>query len=85
MELRKLIENFTRRNIDVQRFENITEAKQRILYMIPPNATVGIGNSQTLKQMEVSDALRKRGSPVYDKSIATNHSEAKELSKRAIL
>lgn len=41
-------------------------AKNKILEMIPAEATVGIGDSTTVKQIGVIEELKKRGTTVYD-------------------
>jgi len=46
--------------------ENRETAKNKILEMIPVEATVGIGDSTTVKQIGVIEELKKRGTTVYD-------------------
>jgi hypothetical protein len=42
------------------------EANQKILALIPPEATVGIGDSTTMHQMGILEALRKRGAKILN-------------------
>jgi hypothetical protein len=46
--------------------ENREEAKGLILRIIPKEATVGVGDSTTLKQIGVIEELIKRGTTVFD-------------------
>jgi L-lactate utilization protein LutB len=43
-----------------------SEASERILEMIPANATVGVGGSVTLRELELVQALVERGNSVAD-------------------
>lgn len=81
----KLIENFNSRNIDVEFFNTLDEVRDKILDIIPLNKTVGIGNSQTLKKLNVSKALSERGNIVYDKTLASTKEEVRLLKKKSLL
>lgn len=83
--IRKLIGNLEARNIEAEYAENRTQALARILAAIPPAASVGIGNSQTLKALRVSETLTERGQPVYDKTFSRSPAEARSLKKKALL
>lgn len=84
-EIRTLIENFKTRNIDVAYCENLEEAKIRIMNLIPEDCTIGIGNSKTLKKMNISRELNYRGNIVYDKTLAKTKEESKKLKKKSML
>lgn len=81
----KIKENFRNRNIEVEFFQNLDDAKTRILEFIPKNSTVGIGNSQTLKKMNISQVLASRGNIVYDKTCAKSKEESTKLKKKSLL
>ena len=81
----KLIRNFKLRNIEVKYFENIGQAKESILSLIPMKATVGIGHSATLQKMNITEELISRGNTVFDKELAKDKIECKELKKKALL
>ena len=66
----EIIRNFKSRNIDVVFFEKLEEVKDRIMELIPVSCTIGIGNSQTLKEINISKLLMERGSIVFDKTLA---------------
>ena len=80
-----VVNSLARRNIEARYFENLDELEWELLSTVPVSATVGIGNSQTLKKIGISEKLRYRGNVVFDKTIASNKLESRELSKRAIL
>jgi len=84
-DLTNLVENFFSRNIEAKYFNNLDEARNEILKIIPEGDTVGIGNSQSLKKMLISEALSNRGNTVYDKTLAKTKEEIKILKKKSLL
>ena len=59
-----LIQNLAERNIAAYYFNSFDEAKSKLYEMIPMDATIGIGNSVTLKNMNISNELKNRGNTV---------------------
>lgn len=84
-KINKIIENFRQRNIDAAYFHSLGEAKERILDLIPNDTSIGIGNSQTLKTMKISQTLSARGNIVYDKTFAKTKEESKRLKRESLL
>lgn len=84
-QLEKIKNNFKSRNVEVEFFQRLDEVKDRILELIPPENTVGIANSQTLKKIMISHELTNRGNIVYDKTFAQNKEESILLKKKALL
>ena len=80
-----LIKNLATRNIEGYYFNNFDEAKSKIMRMISINDSVGIGNSITLKNMNISEVLKYRGNIVYDKTLAKTKEEGKELKMKSLL
>lgn len=80
-----LIKNLSDRNIEGYWCQNFHEAKKEIMNMIPVSESVGIGNSVTLKNMNLSIELSERGNVVYDKTLAKSKDEIKELKRKALL
>lgn len=80
-----LIENLSARNIEGLYFRTFEDAKGKILNLIPTGATVGVGNSVTLKNMNVTNALIDRGNTVFDKTKAKNEEESDMLKKKSLL
>ncbi|WDV44656.1 lactate utilization protein [Clostridiaceae bacterium M8S5] len=85
MKYQKLIENLNSRNIKAICCNDIKEANYKILDMIASSLTVGIGNSKTLKKMDISNILMGRGNIVYDKTLAKTDEQVKELKKKSLL
>lgn len=83
--IRNIIDNFKSRNIEAKYFKSLDDAKQEIIKLINKNETVGIGNSQTLKKMMISQELKDRGNIVYDKTYAKTKEESKLLKRKSLL
>lgn len=81
----ELIKNFKLRNIDVEYFETLRDVSERIKELIDLDATIGIGNSKTLKEMEISKDLLERGNIVYDKTLGKTKEEIRELKRKSLL
>lgn len=54
----------TRRGFIVHHAEDAAQAKQLLLSLISDGASVGIGGSMTIKQIDVTDALKQKGCSV---------------------
>jgi L-lactate utilization protein LutC len=80
----KLVENFKLRNIEVECFESLEAVKSYILDIVPIKSTIGIGHSATLQKMNITKSLLERGNVVYDKELAKNRDECKELKRKAL-
>ena len=80
-----LKDNFQKRKIGVLWFADFKAAKDYLLSQIPLDATIGIGNSQTLKTMQLVDTFCHRGNTVYDKTLGSTHEEIKALKRKALL
>lgn len=81
----EFVRNFKNRNIEVSFFDTLQDVKERIIDLVPNDSTVGIGNSQTLKEMKISEALNDRGNIVFDKTLAKSKEGIKKLKKKALL
>lgn len=81
----KIIKNFRLRNINVEFFNSLEDVIKRIMDIIPKDMSVGIGNSVTLKKMNIANLLNNRGNTVYDKTIAETKDKSKKLKKMSLL
>ena len=81
----EIIKNFKSRNIDVTFFETLEDVKDRINELIPIDCSVGIGNSKTLKEINISKLLKERGNIVFDKTLAESKEESSQLKKKSLL
>ena len=83
--IKELENNFKRRNIDVMWFDAFSQIKEYLLEQIPNDAKVGIGNSITLKSIDISNSLRDRGNLVFDKAFASNQDEIRQIKRDSLL
>ena len=85
-EIEKTLSSLRARHINGIFAQTSEEASEKILALIPPNATVGIGDSTTMHQMGILEALRKRGSkilnPFEPKGAETSADEFKKWNVR---
>lgn len=83
-KINKLKMNFKLRNIDVDYFETLEDAKSYILNNIPVECSIGIGHSLTLQKINITKSLIERGNVVYDKELARTQEECIVLKKKAL-
>lgn len=76
---------FAKRNIDMLFFNSLDEVKNWLLDAVPLNASIGVGNSQTVLKTGVLEAFIERGNIVYDKRTCKNEDEIKSIKKNALL
>ncbi|WP_273323617.1 lactate utilization protein [Vallitalea guaymasensis] len=79
-----IIDNFKQRNIKAEFYNTIEETNQRILELIPPKGSIGIGHSNTLEQLDVINQLSNRGNEVIDKTSAKSEEQIKEFKKESL-
>ena len=60
MDIQKIAKNFASRGFLFNYFETVEEANEYIASLIPENATVGFGGSVTVKEMNLTDAVKGR-------------------------
>ena len=65
-QLEMVVEKLKRNRFDAVFVENIEEAGNRILEIVPLQATVGVANSVTIRQFGIVKALQERGTTVLD-------------------
>jgi len=65
-EINELIGNLKKRNIEGFSFSVKDKAKEKILELIPKNASVGFSGSMTLGTLEIISALEDRGNKVFN-------------------
>ena len=61
-----VVENLRRNGFDVALAENRKAAHDKILEEVPFDATIGVANSVTIRQIGVLETLQKRGNTVID-------------------
>ena len=73
------------RNIEAVYFDSKEQALERVLELIPKDCSVGIGNSQTLINMNISSLLVERGNRVFDKTQGVTKEDITTLKRHALL
>ncbi len=84
-KFKKIVKNFNARNIDVSYFNTINDLKSNIIKEIPDGSSIGIGNSKTIKSMNLSSELSQRGYKVFDKTLTKTKKESEDLKKKSLL
>jgi len=64
--VQKVIESLKKNEMEALYFPTAREAREEVMKRIPPEVTVGIGGSVTLRQMGLLEALEKRGNEVFN-------------------
>ncbi len=85
MTIQTTLENLSKRNINGYYFKTSEEAKEAILSWIPQDVTIGIGNSRTVKDLNLSQTLSDKGHIVYDKTTVQTDQGKKLLKKKALM
>jgi len=80
----ELENNLNKRNIEFQFCESRQAVIETIDLLTKDYQTIGIGNSQTLKSMNISEHLVKNEKTVYDKTYAREKTEIRKLKKLAL-
>ena len=65
-DIEKILSSLRSRHIKGIFAEDYEEANQKILALIPLNATVGIGDSTSMRQLGVLEPLRERGTKILN-------------------
>lgn len=85
MDIQALLDNLSKRNIKGYYVSNLDAAREKIIELLSLSSTVGIGNSRTLKDMNLTPTLIEMGYAVLDKTLAKNEADIKKLKKLALL
>lgn len=80
----ELERNLTNRNIDFKFCKSRKEVVDTVEILIKEYETIGIGNSQTLKSIDISHYLVEINKTVFDKTYASEKSEIGKLKKLAL-
>lgn len=81
LELKK---NLNARNVDFKFCRDRDEIFNELEILTSECKTVGIGNSQTLKSLEISKHFINKGKDVYDKTYASDLDDSKRIKKLSL-
>lgn len=76
---------FEERHIEFEYYHSREDLINSIRNEIGNYETIGIGNSQTLKALNICDIAAEMGKIVFDKTMAVTHEEIKQLKKNALI
>ena len=80
----KVCEALEKRGFEAYYFESAEEAREKILGMIAPDASVGYGGSLTVNALGLKEALRERGNTMCDRDLAQSPEEKKAIEHAAL-
>ncbi|MGN0712402.1 MAG: lactate utilization protein [Anaerovoracaceae bacterium] len=80
----KVAEALIKRNFDAWYCEDADAALEKILTLIPSDASVGYGGSLTINALGLKEALRARGNRMFDRDLAASPEERKKIEHQAL-
>ncbi len=87
-QIKEILSSLHSRHINGIFAENSEDAIRKILSLVPNAAIVGIGDSTTMRQLGIPQALKERGTKVLDafgrKETPTNPKDAFQLHRRTL-
>jgi len=72
---KSITETLKKKEFDAHYVDNLEEAKKLVLEMVPEGATIGLGGSTTLNQMDILDTFRNGNYRLIDRYHCANHEE----------
>lgn len=79
-----MIQNLKRRNMEAYYCATATEAVEKVSQLIEDGSTVTWGGSMTIRDMDIPQALRNRGTlEVLDRDLVTDREEVVRIYERA--
>jgi hypothetical protein len=76
---------FEERNIELEYFHSRTDLINSVKNEMEHYKKIGIGNSQTLKSLKISELAIDMGKTVFDKTLAETPEDIKHLKKMALV
>ena len=84
MKAEEAVKNLNRRGFCAEFFPALSDAVERVLELVPPGATVGLGGSVTTRESGVVDLLKARGHTLFDHYTASNREESMEIRRKQL-
>lgn len=84
MKYEELKINFEKRNIEFEFYYTREELLKSVESELRNYSSIGIGNSQTLKTLKISEKASQMGKVVFDKTLAKNNNEIRTMKKKAL-
>jgi len=87
-QIKEILSSLHARHINGFFAENSEDAIKKILSLVPKDAIVGIGDSTTMRQLGIPQALKERGTKVLDafgqRETSTDPKDALQLHRRTL-
>lgn len=85
-DYKPLIEKLNKKGFHASFFETGAQGKAYVLSLIENAKTIGVGGSQTLKELGIIDAIEKSGKQVYSRALesAKEHPDMDAMRKNAM-
>lgn len=80
-----IIKELNKRNIDGYFCESSKEACDLVLSLLPKNASIGWGGSETIKECGLMDAIQNKGYELIDRATATTPDERREIFAKTVM
>jgi hypothetical protein len=82
----KVVDALTKNNFTATYVKTRQEAADKLLELIPTDATVGFGGSVTLKELDIVAKLEQRGTPVPDSfQVGISPQESRAIRRQQLL
>lgn len=82
---REAVEILRGKHYDAHYAENLGQAREQVLAMIPPGASIALGGSVTLEEMGLIDLFRQGNYKLFDRYQKLPHEEIVEIMRQSLL
>lgn len=82
---KKTVEALKKNRFEAIYCENLAEAREKLMAMIPAGASVGFGGSMTVKSMDVQKELQSRGCAIYDHNAVADPEEKEKIYRQELI
>lgn len=83
--MNEIMKKFENRNIEFKYFTNRTDLITTVKGEVDKCNSIGIGNSKTLKELQISVMMKSLGKVVYDKTLVNGREEINKLKKLSLM
>lgn len=84
MKIDQLKQNFENRHIELLYYEDRLALLHDLTEFVMPHESIGIGNSKTLKELQISHHISSMSKTVFDKTLVEDKEEITKIKKLAL-
>lgn len=84
VDVLKMKESFQERNIEIDYYDTREALLEALKVIVGQYNTIGVGNSQSLKVLGITETLSAMGKTVYDKTLFSSKHEITKVKKLAL-